>query len=147
MRPAIPSGPKTWAPSAFSQLPATAQQSPPRGEPWAPPAVRCCRTVLGGHIFVCGAEDQTRAARMPALERWTWKNTRKYMVLPHKSFPGCFENLCYNGVDIIDLSKKHKPEILIMGIYSISKKKVLELPDQEATLKPMKVRGVFLRMK
>ncbi|XP_047382447.1 contactin-associated protein-like 3 isoform X3 [Sciurus carolinensis] len=44
----------------------------------------------------------------------------KSMVLPHKSFHGCFENLFYNGVDIIDLSKKHKPEILIMGNVSFS---------------------------
>uniref|UniRef100_A0A8D2DB27 Contactin-associated protein-like 3 n=1 Tax=Sciurus vulgaris TaxID=55149 RepID=A0A8D2DB27_SCIVU len=44
----------------------------------------------------------------------------KSMVVPHKSFHGCFENLFYNGVDIIDLSKKHKPEILIMGNVSFS---------------------------
>ncbi|KAM5136485.1 contactin-associated protein-like 3 isoform 2-T2 [Callospermophilus lateralis] len=44
----------------------------------------------------------------------------KSVVFPHKSFNGCFENLFYNGVDIIDLSKKNKPEILIMGNVSFS---------------------------
>ncbi|XP_074211666.1 contactin-associated protein-like 3 isoform X1 [Camelus bactrianus] len=44
----------------------------------------------------------------------------KSVVLPHKNFHGCFENLYYNGVDIIDLSKKHTPQILITGNVSFS---------------------------
>ncbi|XP_039712473.1 contactin-associated protein-like 3 [Pteropus medius] len=44
----------------------------------------------------------------------------KSMAFLHKNFYGCFENLCYNGVDIIDLSKKHKPQIFIMGNVSFS---------------------------
>ncbi|XP_037349505.1 contactin-associated protein-like 3 isoform X2 [Talpa occidentalis] len=43
---------------------------------------------------------------------------RKSVVFPHKNFYGCLENIYYNGVDIIDLSKKHKPQILIMGNVS-----------------------------
>ncbi|XP_061055350.1 contactin-associated protein-like 3 isoform X4 [Eubalaena glacialis] len=45
---------------------------------------------------------------------------RKSVAFPHKNFHGCFENLCYNGVDIIDLCKKHKPQVLIMGNVSFS---------------------------
>uniref|UniRef100_A0A8C0CKT3 Uncharacterized protein n=1 Tax=Balaenoptera musculus TaxID=9771 RepID=A0A8C0CKT3_BALMU len=45
---------------------------------------------------------------------------RKSVAFPHKNFHGCFENLRYNGVDIIDLSKKHKPQVLIMGNVSFS---------------------------
>uniref|UniRef100_A0A8D1Y7Y7 Contactin-associated protein-like 3 n=1 Tax=Sus scrofa TaxID=9823 RepID=A0A8D1Y7Y7_PIG len=45
---------------------------------------------------------------------------RKSVVFPRKNFHGCFENLYYNGVDIIDLSKKHKPQILLMGNVSFS---------------------------
>ncbi|KAI5934151.1 Contactin-associated protein-like 3 [Manis javanica] len=45
---------------------------------------------------------------------------RKSMAFPHRNFDGCFENLYYNGVDIIDLSKKQKPQILIMGNVSFS---------------------------
>ncbi|XP_040476251.1 contactin-associated protein-like 3 [Ursus maritimus] len=44
----------------------------------------------------------------------------KSVAFPHKNFHGCFENLYYNGVDIIDLSKKHKPQILLMGNVSFS---------------------------
>ncbi|XP_037653106.1 contactin-associated protein-like 3 [Choloepus didactylus] len=44
----------------------------------------------------------------------------KSVVFPHKNFHGCLENLFYNGVDIIDFSKKHKPQILIMGNVSFS---------------------------
>ncbi|KAB0363024.1 hypothetical protein FD754_007180, partial [Muntiacus muntjak] len=44
----------------------------------------------------------------------------KSVTFPHKNFHGCFENLYYNGVDIIDLSKKHKPQVLIMGNVSFS---------------------------
>lgn len=35
-------------------------------------------------------------------------------LLPWKNFHGCFENLYYNGVNIIDLAKRHKPQINIM---------------------------------
>ena len=45
----------------------------------------------------------------------------KSVAFPHKNFHGCFENLYYNGVDIIDLSKKHKPQVLIMVRKSIRK--------------------------
>uniref|UniRef100_A0A2K6UL57 Contactin associated protein like 3 n=1 Tax=Saimiri boliviensis boliviensis TaxID=39432 RepID=A0A2K6UL57_SAIBB len=41
----------------------------------------------------------------------------------HKSFHGCLENLYYNGVDIIELAKKHKPQILMMELAH-------GLPDQ-----------------
>uniref|UniRef100_A0A7N5KBG2 Contactin-associated protein-like 3 n=1 Tax=Ailuropoda melanoleuca TaxID=9646 RepID=A0A7N5KBG2_AILME len=44
----------------------------------------------------------------------------KSVAFPHKNFHGCFENLYYNGVDIIDLSKKHKPQIHLMGNVSFS---------------------------
>uniref|UniRef100_A0A2K5EW87 F5/8 type C domain-containing protein n=1 Tax=Aotus nancymaae TaxID=37293 RepID=A0A2K5EW87_AOTNA len=33
-----------------------------------------------------------------------------------KSFHGCLENLYYNGVDVIELAKKHKPQILMMEL-------------------------------
>uniref|UniRef100_A0ABI7WRG0 Uncharacterized protein n=1 Tax=Felis catus TaxID=9685 RepID=A0ABI7WRG0_FELCA len=45
---------------------------------------------------------------------------RKSVVFPHKNFHGCFENLYYNGVDIIDLSKKRKPQTLVVGNVSYS---------------------------
>ncbi|CAH2294330.1 contactin-associated -like 4 [Pelobates cultripes] len=32
-----------------------------------------------------------------------------------KNFHGCFENLYYNGVNIIDLAKRHKPQIEFVG--------------------------------
>ncbi|XP_032128514.1 contactin-associated protein-like 3 [Sapajus apella] len=38
----------------------------------------------------------------------------------HKNFHGCLENLYYNGVDVIELAKKHKPRILMMGNVSFS---------------------------
>ncbi|KAM6160919.1 contactin-associated protein-like 3 [Erethizon dorsatum] len=38
----------------------------------------------------------------------------------HKNFCGCLENLYYNGVNIIELAKKHKTEILTMGNVSFS---------------------------
>ncbi|XP_074809227.1 contactin-associated protein-like 4 isoform X2 [Natator depressus] len=41
-------------------------------------------------------------------------------TLPLKNFHGCFENLYYNGVNIIDLAKRHKPQIYIMGNMSFS---------------------------
>ncbi|XP_047550632.1 contactin-associated protein-like 3 [Lutra lutra] len=44
----------------------------------------------------------------------------KSAAFPHKDFHGCFENLYYNGVDIIDLSKKHTQQILITGNVSFS---------------------------
>ncbi|XP_078205000.1 contactin-associated protein-like 3 isoform X2 [Callithrix jacchus] len=37
-----------------------------------------------------------------------------------KSFHGCLENLYYNEVDVIELAKKHKPQILMMGKVSFS---------------------------
>ncbi|XP_044095332.1 contactin-associated protein-like 3 isoform X3 [Neovison vison] len=44
----------------------------------------------------------------------------KSVAFPQKDFHGCFENLYYNGVDLIDLSKKHTPQILVMGNVSFS---------------------------
>ncbi|XP_067425303.1 contactin-associated protein-like 4 isoform X2 [Emydura macquarii macquarii] len=41
-------------------------------------------------------------------------------TLPHKNFHGCFENLHYNGVNIIDLAKRRKPQVYIMGNISFS---------------------------
>uniref|UniRef100_A0ABM5FST3 Contactin-associated protein-like 4 isoform X2 n=1 Tax=Pogona vitticeps TaxID=103695 RepID=A0ABM5FST3_9SAUR len=41
-------------------------------------------------------------------------------ILQWKNFHGCFENLYYNGVNIIDLAKRHKPQINIMGNISFS---------------------------
>ncbi|XP_005385037.1 PREDICTED: contactin-associated protein-like 3 [Chinchilla lanigera] len=38
----------------------------------------------------------------------------------HKNFHGCLENLYYNGVNIIELAKKHKTEIFTMGNVSFS---------------------------
>uniref|UniRef100_A0A2K6QTQ0 Contactin-associated protein-like 3 n=1 Tax=Rhinopithecus roxellana TaxID=61622 RepID=A0A2K6QTQ0_RHIRO len=37
-----------------------------------------------------------------------------------QSFHGCLENLYYNGVDVTELAKKHKPQILMMGNVSFS---------------------------
>ncbi|XP_059503506.1 contactin-associated protein-like 5 isoform X2 [Stegostoma tigrinum] len=37
-----------------------------------------------------------------------------------KNFHGCIENLYYNGVNIIDLAKRHKPQIHIMGNVTFS---------------------------
>uniref|UniRef100_A0A2I2ZPK8 Contactin associated protein like 3 n=1 Tax=Gorilla gorilla gorilla TaxID=9595 RepID=A0A2I2ZPK8_GORGO len=37
-----------------------------------------------------------------------------------KSFHGCLENLYYNGVDVTELARKHKPQILMMGNASFS---------------------------
>lgn len=36
----------------------------------------------------------------------------KSVSFPHKNFHGCLENLYYNGVDIIDLAKRQKPQII-----------------------------------
>ncbi|XP_069891740.1 contactin-associated protein-like 3 [Dipodomys merriami] len=44
----------------------------------------------------------------------------KSSTFPHKNFDGCLENLFYNGVDITDLSKKYKSQILFMGNVSFS---------------------------
>ncbi|XP_053153572.1 contactin-associated protein-like 4 isoform X2 [Hemicordylus capensis] len=41
-------------------------------------------------------------------------------ILPWKNFHGCFENLYYNGVNIIDLAKRNKPQINILGNISFS---------------------------
>ncbi|XP_023384320.1 contactin-associated protein-like 4 isoform X5 [Pteropus vampyrus] len=38
----------------------------------------------------------------------------------HKNFHGCLENLYYNGVDIINLAKQQKPQIITMGNVSFS---------------------------
>ncbi|XP_055982446.1 contactin-associated protein-like 3 [Sorex fumeus] len=44
----------------------------------------------------------------------------KSMVLPRKNFNGCLENLHYNEVDVIELSKRKSPQILIMGNVTFS---------------------------
>ncbi|XP_060041123.1 contactin-associated protein-like 4 isoform X2 [Erinaceus europaeus] len=44
----------------------------------------------------------------------------KSVLFPHKNFYGCLENLYYNGVDIIDLAKRQKPQIIRMGNVSFS---------------------------
>ncbi|XP_027951391.1 contactin-associated protein-like 4 isoform X1 [Eumetopias jubatus] len=44
----------------------------------------------------------------------------KSVSFPHKNFHGCLENLYYNGVDVIDLAKRQKPEIITMGNVSFS---------------------------
>ncbi|KAM3844855.1 contactin-associated protein-like 4 [Vipera latastei] len=41
-------------------------------------------------------------------------------ILLWKNFHGCFENIHYNGVNIIDLAKRYKPQINIMGNISFS---------------------------
>uniref|UniRef100_A0A8D2B9B7 Contactin-associated protein-like 4 n=1 Tax=Sciurus vulgaris TaxID=55149 RepID=A0A8D2B9B7_SCIVU len=38
------------------------------------------------------------------------------LAISHKTFHGCVENLYYNGVDIIELAKKHKPQVFIMEL-------------------------------
>ncbi|XP_045389993.1 contactin-associated protein-like 4 isoform X6 [Lemur catta] len=44
----------------------------------------------------------------------------KSVSFPHKNFHGCLENLYYNGVDIIDLAKQQKPQIIATGNVSFS---------------------------
>ncbi|KAM6176572.1 contactin-associated protein-like 4 isoform 5-T5 [Erethizon dorsatum] len=44
----------------------------------------------------------------------------KSVSFPHNNFHGCLENLYYNAVDIIDLAKKQKPQIIITGNVSFS---------------------------
>nr|XP_033818820.1 contactin-associated protein-like 4 [Geotrypetes seraphini] len=39
---------------------------------------------------------------------------------PQKNFHGCFENLYYNGMNIIDLAKRYKPQIFTVGNISFS---------------------------
>ncbi|XP_077886709.1 contactin-associated protein-like 3 isoform X3 [Ictidomys tridecemlineatus] len=42
------------------------------------------------------------------------------LAISHTNFHGCVENLYYNGVDIVELAKKHKPQVLVMGNVSFS---------------------------
>ncbi|XP_036296656.1 contactin-associated protein-like 4 [Pipistrellus kuhlii] len=44
----------------------------------------------------------------------------KSVSFSQKNFHGCLENLYYNGVDIIDLAKRQKPQIIAMGNMSFS---------------------------
>ncbi|KAM4708715.1 contactin-associated protein-like 4 [Discoglossus pictus] len=44
----------------------------------------------------------------------------KSSSLQRNNFHGCFENLYYNGVNIIDLAKRYKPQIYIVGNVSFS---------------------------
>uniref|UniRef100_A0A2K5Q6V9 Contactin associated protein family member 4 n=1 Tax=Cebus imitator TaxID=2715852 RepID=A0A2K5Q6V9_CEBIM len=44
----------------------------------------------------------------------------KSVSFPHRNFHGCLENLYYNGVNIIDLAKQQKPQIIAMGNVSFS---------------------------
>ncbi|XP_007937380.2 contactin-associated protein-like 4 [Orycteropus afer afer] len=44
----------------------------------------------------------------------------KSVSFPQNNFHGCLENLYYNGVDIIDLAKRHKPQIIALGNVSFS---------------------------
>ncbi|XP_062904740.1 contactin-associated protein-like 5 [Mobula hypostoma] len=44
----------------------------------------------------------------------------KSMPSLRKNFHGCIENLYYNGVNIIDLAKRHKPQIHIVGNVTFS---------------------------
>ncbi|RMC19034.1 hypothetical protein DUI87_03638 [Hirundo rustica rustica] len=41
-------------------------------------------------------------------------------ILSQRNFHGCFENIYYNGVNIIDLARKHKSQIYIVGNISFS---------------------------
>ncbi|KAM4803281.1 contactin-associated protein-like 3 isoform X1 [Urocitellus parryii] len=42
------------------------------------------------------------------------------LEISHTNFHGCVENLYYNGVDIVESAKKHKPQVLVMGNVSFS---------------------------
>nr|XP_027806785.1 contactin-associated protein-like 3 [Marmota flaviventris] len=42
------------------------------------------------------------------------------LAISHTNFHGCIENLYYNGVDIVELAKKNKPQVLVMGNVSFS---------------------------
>ncbi|XP_020832344.1 contactin-associated protein-like 4 isoform X2 [Phascolarctos cinereus] len=44
----------------------------------------------------------------------------KSVSFSHRNFHGCFENLYCNGVNIINLAKRQKPQIYIMGNVSFS---------------------------
>ncbi|XP_062943230.1 contactin-associated protein-like 4 [Cynocephalus volans] len=44
----------------------------------------------------------------------------KPVTFQRKSFRGCLENINVNGEDIIDLAKRHRPQILITGNISFS---------------------------
>ncbi|XP_072881480.1 contactin-associated protein-like 5 isoform X2 [Hemitrygon akajei] len=44
----------------------------------------------------------------------------KSVTYQRKNFHGCIENLYYNGVNIIDLAKRRKPQIHILGNVSFS---------------------------
>ncbi|NXK55740.1 CNTP4 protein, partial [Chauna torquata] len=39
-------------------------------------------------------------------------------TLSHRNFHGCFENIYYNGVNIIDLARRHKSQISFVGNMS-----------------------------
>uniref|UniRef100_A0A8C9NPC4 Contactin associated protein family member 4 n=1 Tax=Serinus canaria TaxID=9135 RepID=A0A8C9NPC4_SERCA len=41
-------------------------------------------------------------------------------TLSRRNFHGCFENIYYNGVNIIDLARRHKSQIYIVGNMSFS---------------------------
>uniref|UniRef100_A0A672VCJ7 Contactin associated protein family member 4 n=1 Tax=Strigops habroptila TaxID=2489341 RepID=A0A672VCJ7_STRHB len=41
-------------------------------------------------------------------------------ILSHRNFHGCFENIYYNGVNIIDLARRHKSQIYFVGNISFS---------------------------
>uniref|UniRef100_A0A452R6R6 Contactin associated protein like 3 n=1 Tax=Ursus americanus TaxID=9643 RepID=A0A452R6R6_URSAM len=44
----------------------------------------------------------------------------KSVTFQRKHFDGCLENINFNGEDIIDLAKRHRPQILIRGNASFS---------------------------
>ncbi|XP_043550177.1 contactin-associated protein-like 5 [Chiloscyllium plagiosum] len=44
----------------------------------------------------------------------------KSVTFRRKNFHGCIENLYYNGMNIVDLAKRHKPQIHIMGNVTFS---------------------------
>ncbi|XP_027730702.1 contactin-associated protein-like 4 isoform X6 [Vombatus ursinus] len=44
----------------------------------------------------------------------------KSVPFSHRNFHGCFENLYCNGVNVINLAKRQKPQIYIMGNVSFS---------------------------
>ncbi|XP_031793518.1 contactin-associated protein-like 4 isoform X2 [Sarcophilus harrisii] len=44
----------------------------------------------------------------------------KSVSFSHRNFHGCFENLYCNGINIINLAKRQKPQIYIMGNVSFS---------------------------
>uniref|UniRef100_A0A8D0FIF7 CNTP4 protein n=1 Tax=Strix occidentalis caurina TaxID=311401 RepID=A0A8D0FIF7_STROC len=41
-------------------------------------------------------------------------------TLSHRNFHGCFENIYYNGMNIIDLARRHKSQIYFVGNMSFS---------------------------